>query len=106
VLQRGGHGGLGLDKEEERTAMVGLDEEDERTKKKKKEEEERSEAAWKNMRGERLHFFMIIIILGNATVQPNALGCTIAFLRFRKNIRYLLYLIFCDFLDIFPKFKE
>jgi len=36
-------------------------------------------------------------------VQPNALGCTVAFLRNRKNIGYLLWVAFCDFLEIFSK---
>ena len=39
-------------------------------------------------------------------MQPNALGCTVAILGFRKNIGILLWVTFCDFLDIFPKLKE
>jgi hypothetical protein len=36
----------------------------------------------------------------------DALGCTVAFLSFRKNLGNLMWVIFYDFLKFFPKFKE
>jgi hypothetical protein len=47
-----------------------------------------------------------LIIGGNATVQPYALGCTVAILRDREPIGLLLWGGFCDFFELFPKFRE
>jgi hypothetical protein len=48
------------------------------------------------VRGERIEF-MIIIIIGNATVLPNASGSTVAFPMLREPLGNLMQLIFCDF---------
>jgi hypothetical protein len=58
------------------------------------------------IRERRESIFMIKIKHWEATVQPNALDCTVAFSGFRKHIGYLLWVIFCDFFDIFPKFRR
>jgi hypothetical protein len=51
-------------------------------------------------------FFMIIIIIRIATVEPYTKGSTIASDGLRNYLGNLLWDLFCDFLDIFPIHRE
>jgi hypothetical protein len=71
------------------------------------EEGEKRRGRRREERGERGSInFINIILIRIAIMEPSILGSTVASDDLRKHIGSMLWDVFCNFLDIFPTYRE